>query len=121
MLFQPDAANYAMEHNVDYVKTIRRERHLILEVGKDTLSCTLDLHNVNNKRFYPDVKYNPQELREWIRKARTASAINFGHVIATNQGPVVAALWQGKGRFVMPLSRLFVYSKNKTPLVLIAK
>lgn len=121
MLYQPEAANYAMANNVDLMKVTGRDIHLRLEVGKDTLSCALELHEVNDRRFYSDVKFNARELREWIKKARTSSAINFGHVIATQRGPVAAKVWQGRGLFVMPVNRVFVYSKNKTPQILIAK
>ena len=121
MLYQPEAANYAMANNVDLMKVTGRDIHLRLEVGKDTLSCALELHEVNDRRFYSDVKFNLRELREWIKKARTSSAINFGHVIATQRGPVAAKVWQGRGLFVMPVNRVFVYSKSKTPLILIAK
>lgn len=121
MLYQPEAANYAMANNVDLMKVTGRDRHLRLEIGENTLSCALELYEVNDRRFYSDVKFNPRDLREWLKKARTATAINFGHVIATQRGPVVAKVWQGKGLFVMPVNRVFVYSKNKTPLILIAK
>ena len=121
MLYQPEAANYAMANNVDLMKVTGRDRHLRLEIGENTLSCALELYEVNDRRFYSDVKFNPRDLREWIKKARTATAINFGHVIATQRGPVVATVWQGRGLFVMPVNRVFVYSKNKTPLILIAK
>lgn len=121
ILYQAQAANFAMANNQDLIKVTGRDLHLRLEIAKDTLNCLLEMNGVNDIRFYSGVKFNRSELSAWVKTARRANVINFGHVIATNDGVKIAKVWQRRELFVLQIQRMIIYAKKKSTVVLIAK
>ena len=74
----------------------------------DKLDIMLETEGFCNHDYYRNVKYNKQELFQWIQSIKDSKIVNFGHVKKTDKGIVMCRAFVNEKYFVKPVNNIYL-------------